>query len=407
MEYILMHKEVPVIGLTIDEMGYIKSLETAYNTSHIPVGIAVRKNVVDRAELNKWWMSRAIPASRMGIRDVLETLDIVTTAELLSKAYGLSLSDGYWIKPKNSDLEWSKINFFDNDFSEDMGNILFGEAKKSNNISLLSPDNTSDGWLKKKWKIIDGKRYLIKSGSGTTQQEPYNEVIATIICRRLGINHIPYTLTMINDYPYSACENFITKDTEFVSAYDLMKSEKKENHISTYRHYINVATENGIDDIEERVNEMLVLDYIVGNEDRHQGNFGIIRNSETLEYIGSAPIFDTGNSLWFDKPIPMIKSNGKIKARPFKSNHEEQIKLVTSFDCFDIDKLNGLEDDILKVFNDSVFIDEKRADVICKSLRERIIRLQEISENHEILDDVSEDLTEDIRYSGDEDEWER
>lgn len=96
--------------------------------------------------------NRAIPASRMGLRDVLVTLNIATTAEILSKAYGLSLSDGYWIKPKNSELEWSKINFFANDFSEDMGDILFGEAKDSNNISLLSPDNTSNGWRKRSGK---------------------------------------------------------------------------------------------------------------------------------------------------------------------------------------------------------------------------------------------------------------
>lgn len=50
-----MHKEIPVIGLVIDEMGFIKSLEITYNINHIPVGISVRKKVVDRAELNKWW----------------------------------------------------------------------------------------------------------------------------------------------------------------------------------------------------------------------------------------------------------------------------------------------------------------------------------------------------------------
>lgn len=39
----------------------------------------------------------------------------------------------------------------------------------------MSPDNATDGWLKKKWEIINGKRFLIKGGN----QEPLNEVIAT------------------------------------------------------------------------------------------------------------------------------------------------------------------------------------------------------------------------------------
>ena len=114
--------------------------------------------------LNKWWTDRSIPASRSGVRDALEILRVSTPKLLLAKCYGLSLSDQYWVKPINSDLEWELVNFFDNDFSEDVGDILFGKAKDSENISLNSPDNTSDGCLKKRWKIINQKRCLLKAG---------------------------------------------------------------------------------------------------------------------------------------------------------------------------------------------------------------------------------------------------
>ena len=83
-----------------------------------------------------------------------------------------------------------------------MGNILFGQGSTSDRISLMSPDNTSDGWLKKRWTILDGKRCLIKGGSGATQQEPYNEVIASAIMKRLGVPHVTYTLLYQEDYPY-------------------------------------------------------------------------------------------------------------------------------------------------------------------------------------------------------------
>lgn len=112
-------------------------------------------------------------------------------------------------------LKWSEINFFENNFSDDMGNILFGKVSSgemilNDEISLMSPDNTSDGWLKKKWKIINGKRCLIKGGSGAIQQEPYNEVIASKIMERLDIPHVKYSLIMEEEYPYSICEDFIT-----------------------------------------------------------------------------------------------------------------------------------------------------------------------------------------------------
>ena len=51
---------------------------------------------------------------------------------------------------------------------------------------------------------------------------------------------------------------------------------------------------------------MTVMDDIMLNTDRHLGNFGLIRNAETLEWIGPAPIYDTGNSLMCRKGVPSI-----------------------------------------------------------------------------------------------------
>lgn len=125
---------------------------------------------MDRKEFNDWWTERSIPASRSGIRDALEILNIVSTKMLLIRCYGLSLSDQYWIRPDESNLTWEKINFFDNAFSDDIGDVLFGTKKKENAFDFSSPDNTSDGNLKKRWKIIDGHRCLVKGGSNPFRQ---------------------------------------------------------------------------------------------------------------------------------------------------------------------------------------------------------------------------------------------
>ena len=91
-------------------------------------------------------------------------------------------------------LTWEKVNFFDNDFSDDIGDVLLGTSRKTSDFDFLSPDNTSDGHLKKRWKIINGKRCLLKSGSEPFRQQPFNEVIASKIMERLGINHVPYDI---------------------------------------------------------------------------------------------------------------------------------------------------------------------------------------------------------------------
>lgn len=92
----------------------------------------------------------------------MAVMDIHFSVELLERCFGLSLSDRYWIKEESSDLEWTDINFFENDFSEDMGNLLMGQIHYSDDLDIFSPDNSSDGNLRKKWKIINNIRYLIK-----------------------------------------------------------------------------------------------------------------------------------------------------------------------------------------------------------------------------------------------------
>ena len=127
----------------------------------------------------------------------------IVTVHGIFNSNGLSLSDQYWMKPAESNLEWKDINFFENSFSDDVGNIL-GQPKKENKIDLMSPCNTSYGWLKKKWKIVNGKRYLIKAGSNPYMQEPLNEVFGTKLHERLGCkNYVPYTISWEDGMPYS------------------------------------------------------------------------------------------------------------------------------------------------------------------------------------------------------------
>ena len=219
MEYTLMHKNIPVLEIDLDEApSSVQRIGNVYHPEHLPLGTASKHSEVDRAALNAWWIDRSIPASRNGVRRALETLDLPNTQMLLTRCFGLSLSDQYWVKPQGSDLQWERINFFTNPFSEDIGNVLLGKATYHIDFNFHSPDNTSDGFLKKRWKIIDGKRCLLKAGSNPFMQQPFNGVVVTIVARRLDIPHVPYTLLWDDGIPYSVCEDFITPDTELVSA---------------------------------------------------------------------------------------------------------------------------------------------------------------------------------------------
>ena len=369
-----MHKNIPVVDMLIaEDIGVITEVGTVHNFAHLPVGTAAMfgsdKGKISRKTLNDWWAGRSIPASRDGLADILYGVCSNLTSILPIKCFGLSLSDQYWIRPENSGLSWNDINFFENDFSKDVGEMLFGKVPEDfESLNLCSPDNTSDGWLKKKWVIIDGKRMLMKGGSGFFQQEPLNETVACAIMKRLGIDHIPYTLTFEGDTPYSLCETFITPETELIPAWRIVEARKRDNKDNAFTHLLRCAEDLSIPNIESALEKMLVLDYIIANTDRHYNNFGFVRNAETLKWHGLAPIYDSGTSLWHDTHV----GGSHCKSKPFRATHDEQIKLVRDFSWFDASALAGIGDECEKIFSQSKHIDKPRQAALARAIENRI-----------------------------------
>lgn len=378
MNCILMNKNVPLAEVELDaDTASIVKVKKTYELDFLPVGIGVKSGIPNKKEWNEWWLGRSIPTGRDGIKNALESLNIQHTGQLLVRCYGLSLSDQYWMKPVDSEIEWKNINFFDNDFSGDIGHILFGQPA-AQDVDWMSPCNTLDGWLKKKWEIVDGKRVLIKAGSNPFMQEPVNEVFGTRLHQRLGYkNYVSYRLQMENGIPYSVCENFIDTNTELVNAVSINRSMKKRSQFSSYHHFLNACDNLGIPGMKEYIDYMLVFDYLMANTDRHFGNFGAVRNVETLEWIGPAPVFDNGTSLWHDKLTKTINPFGEVERKPFYAKESRQMELVTDFSWIPFEELTNLKDDIREIFVPTEFLDEERIEVLAEAVTCRVEELQE------------------------------
>jgi hypothetical protein len=379
MECTLMHKNIPVIDVEIlTEAGAIVKLGNPQNHEHMPIGSLVKGNVSLKA-VNDWWKGRSIPASRDGIKEALRNMGVSSPEHLIEKCYGLSLSDQYWFSPKEMGLKWEDVNFFQNEFSKDVGEILFGKAPKDKrSIKLVSPDNTSDGWLKKKWIISEGKRLLMKGGSNPFQQEPFNEVIASAIMRRLNVFHAEYKVTYEKGYPYSLCENFITEDTELIPAWKVSDVYKKDNKDSVLTHLLRCCERLEIPGVREAIDKMLTVDYIISNEDRHWGNFGFVRDANTLEWKGFSPIFDSGTSLWYDS----ITIGREKDCEPFRGTHKEQIKLVSDLSWFDYGALDGIEKECKEILAKSKITAGPRWDRIAKAVAARCEKVERMREQN-------------------------
>ena len=147
-----------------------------------------------------------------------------------------------------------------------------------------------------------------------------------------------------------------------------------------------------------------MLDYLIANEDRHFNNFGVLRNAETLEWIGPAPVYDSGSSLGYDKLSGLMNIDKEIVCKPFKNHHEEQIKLVSDYSWIDFSRLSGTADIIKNVFssgNASDYIDEKRVNTIINGVEKRIKKLKEIAGRQSAtdVDSIKDDVKADIAAS--------
>lgn len=194
---ILMNKNTKVLQADFDTAtsGFTDIIEI-YNMDYAPY---ILKNIYEnkdndtnflRASLSSWFKGRGIPSWRDKLDLLMHRLNINAPYELLDKAFGLSLSDQYWLKPLDTNLTYADVNFFDNDF--DYASFLDASLSKNSrviydNSSLKTPNNITDGMLKKAWIIENNIRYLLKGGYKNESLQPFNEVLASQICKRLGL----------------------------------------------------------------------------------------------------------------------------------------------------------------------------------------------------------------------------
>ena len=303
--YYLMHRDDPVCMVSIDPIsGTMLRVSQKKVQELLPLG-----GKIDTEMLRKWWQRRAVPMSQGKIQRILEQMGITTPQEYLVKNLGLSLTDHYWIKPLDMDLGWKDINLFTNDFRDPVGDMQFDEQAGPLELpqNAFSPSSSVQGELRKKWIIMDGKRCLVKGNHGSNSQESLNEVVATLLHKKQARQpYVTYNTMRLGDNSqiYCVCESFTSDEVELIPAIDVVDSKKKDNATSLYEHFIQVCAEYGLDESVARpfLEYQILTDFLLTNTDRHLNNFGVLRDTRTLKFVGMAPIFDSGNSMFWQNP---------------------------------------------------------------------------------------------------------
>lgn len=388
MEYILYHKNTRVLSFSTD-LSFNTKINEIYSPNDVPIILyhdlkAPNTPLYEMKEkIDQWLELRTLSSSRENLKDVLKRLDVSGRNELAKRNYFLTLSDSYWVCESSCNLKWEDINFFENKFSNYVGNVIFDNSKNIQKVNLRSPDATTPGALTKKWIINEnGERVLLKKGTGTEQQEPVNEVIATMIYKKLGIPCVEYKLLIKDEHSsyYCACKTNSNQNTEMIPAFEIAYDIINYDGICDYKEFIKRAEILGIQNVKEQLAPMFLVDFIISNNDRHLNNITFDRNPDTLEWKSMTPVFDSGSSLfvnywdWEIKDMEPFLQNSK----PFADKQKKQLSLILkndikAFNNIDLSLLDNIHIQIREFLEPLKRLNNDKKDALSEYIRQQII----------------------------------
>lgn len=271
----------------------------------------------------KWLQKRVIPKNRAYVAEILKTfgLSISDTKGIIDICKGLSLNDSYWVVPRDFTGTFAQYNLYENRFSEILSLVAFTGIGQSDAAFTTSPELTTNGMLPKAWRFIPGEGiYLYKGGTfgaANTGNEPYSEYYASQVAQAMGLNAVTYELENWKGITASRCKLFTDIDTAYIPIGRIVR----EGGLKACLDYYKELGEGPY----EQVKSMLVFDAVIYNEDRHFGNFGVLRDNHSGEIIGAAPVFDNGLSLFnFAMPDDFkdLDSYAKTRGTPYGVSFE-------------------------------------------------------------------------------------
>lgn len=277
----------------------------------------------------KWLERRVIPKNRQFVDEILKTLglSVNNTKGIIDVCMGLSLNDSYWVVPTDFDGKYADYNLYENRFSEALSLVAYTGVGGSREAFSTSPELTTNGMLRKAWRFVeDDGIYLYKGGTegaANTGNEPYSEYYACQIADRMGLDFVQYDLENWKGILASKCKLFTDIDTSFVPVGRILHKATLKSCLDYYKTLD--------EEFYEQLCSMLVFDALIYNEDRHFGNFGLLRNNRTGEITAPAPIFDNGLSLFNFAMADDLENLGeyaKTRSNPYRVSYEDVCREV-------------------------------------------------------------------------------
>ena len=274
---------------------------------------------------NEWLQNRAKIFGRANTLQLAKIAGINTTEDFVKIAKALSVTDTLWVDDMEHPIYWDKVNPYRNRISTLLANIAIDGwgITLTAKVDAPSPQYRLSGSVEKCVKREGKNIYLYKTAgecwSDLAGKRPYSEYFASKLEEKLGFqDYTKYDIVEKEVYdeatnakyvkPYCRCPIFTSEEVGLAECSDTK--------------YIKYGIEQILKELpqtnKETLREMILLDSIILNTDRHRGNFGFRVDNKTLQLIGIAPIYDNDCSL------------GATTSLQFKSFDEAYREIMTT-----------------------------------------------------------------------------
>ena len=360
-EYYLKHKNIICGVLLIDSADGKLAQFVSHDGAHAPfLGNATLPL------MKKWWEARAVPGTRKMMQEHIRRAGCENQYEYLAKNLALSLTDAYWICPVQEELQWENVGFF-------ASGVAAGKKLPYHSADSYDPNASLGGQMDKYWDLQTAPPSLVKTAYRAGGQQSINEAFATKLHleQKTEIPFVRYTLDRTKDGGViSRCDVFTSEHTEFVSAYEVVSSRKTAGDRSVYDSFIDICEDCGIEreKMQAFMDYQTLTDFVISNTDEHLMNFGILRDADSLRMLSAAPMFDSGNSMFFADERTKPYTRRDILERTITAFHAKEEKMLAH-----VRDRNAVKAELLpsprsvKSFYVKNGIPEERADFIAKS----------------------------------------
>ena len=238
-----------------------------------------------------WCASRTLTLDREYAKEILNSIGASQSATDKDRAqvalsyHCLSLMDIYWVKESEEQIDFSQLNLFENHLAAAFVDVsLRGKQMTIDNSHLIAGDLSTQGCCPKAWVRREDGFYLLKGGDIDAVE---SELLASKICRCFNVNQVKYEEEWYDGQKVSA--------SRIVTSLD---------HSIVPMEYFDVYCRNHEIDRMEYIlkldgysyHMMNIIDYLVGNTDRHWSNWGLLVDNKTNKPLRLYDLMDFNRS---------------------------------------------------------------------------------------------------------------